>query len=129
MAKGKKSGGRDWEPGESGNPKGPAVLPPDIREARKLNKQEFERIVNKFLYLTPAEIKAIAEDPKTPAFELMIGAIVAKAVTQADTFRAEFLIARLVPKLPEKITVDGSLHSQLVGLIQELEHGPGKNKK
>ena len=44
MAKGKKSGGKDWTPGNGGP--GRPKLPEDVREIKKLNIAEMERILN-----------------------------------------------------------------------------------
>ena len=87
-----------FQPGVSGNPSGRPKLPPDIAKARSLNQLELERIVNKFLWLDRASIKAIADDPATPAMELMVAAIIGKAVVLGDEKRVEFILTRLLGK-------------------------------
>jgi hypothetical protein len=99
MAKGKKTGGRDIQKGQVLNPRGPHTLPPDIKEARKLTRTEFERLVNKFMHMTQDEIVASANDPKTVGIELMIGSIVHKAVVQGDQKRLDFLLDRIFGKM------------------------------
>jgi hypothetical protein len=96
MAKGFKSGGKDFRPGQSGNPKGRPALPEDIKEARTLNKLEFERIVNKYLYLTPDEILAIVNSHQAPSIELMIASIINSATKHGDHFRLNFLLDRVI---------------------------------
>lgn len=98
MAKGIKTGGRDFKKGESGNPKGPPKVPEDIREARKLNQITFERIANKYLFSNKSEITKSSSDPNTPVIELMISSIIHKAVVEGDERRLEFLLSRLVGK-------------------------------
>lgn len=103
MAKGKKTGGRNFKPGQSGNPKGPATIPADIKAARELSKIEFERIANKYLFMTKNEITAAAMNAETPALELLVGSIVHKAVVEGDERRLNFLLDRLIGKVAERI--------------------------
>jgi hypothetical protein len=96
MAKGKKTGGKDFKPGETGNPNGRPPVPADLREARSLNKVELERILNKYVFLPLAEIKAELERPGTPALEVIIGKVIAEAIRHGDERRLAFLLERLV---------------------------------
>ncbi len=102
MAKGKKTGGRNFQPGQSGNPNGPTPIPEDIKQARKLNQIEFERIANKFLFMNRKEIADHVNKPETPALELLVGSIVSKAVSTGDQVRLNFLLDRLIGKVAEK---------------------------
>lgn len=103
MARGHKTGGRDFEPG---NQAAKDRLPGDIKAARKLTKVEFERLVNKFIWLDAAGLKAAAEDAECTAFERMVGAIIVKAIEGGDSQRLEFLLNRLIGKVTEKLQVE-----------------------
>lgn len=96
MPKGLKVGGRDWKPGQSGNPKGPTPIPPEIKEARKLNRMEFERILNQYLHATVDEIKAAAADPKTTTIEQIVLRILVEGIKKGDERRLGFLLDRLL---------------------------------
>ena len=115
MAKGKKTGGKDFEPGQSGNPSGRPKLPLDLQQARKLNSSEFERLLNKFLYLTKNEILKICQDERTPIIEILIGSIVIKAIENGDQTRLAFILERLLGKPKDKLTLEhsGTLNSQI----------------
>lgn len=97
----KKTGGRDFKPGQSGNPNGRPPLPADLREARALNKVELERVLNKFLFLSQDEIKAMAKNPEAPALEVAVAKVVEMAITHGDDRRLDFLITRLVGNVPK----------------------------
>ena len=112
--KGKKTGGRDFPKGQSGNPNGRPPLPEDLKEARQLNKVEFERILNKIIYLPQIEIKRLAQDPQTPGIERLVCKMLMEACNHADISRANFIVERLVGKVADNLNVGGSLHAALV---------------
>ena len=127
-------------PGKSGNPSGRPKLPEDINKARTLNRIEFERVLNRYLYMSKAEIMKAAQDPGTPALELMIASMISKGTNEGDHLRIEFLISRVIGKVPERIQIEDEFKNltrdnlililkQEMGLIgsdakQESEEGP-----
>lgn len=94
-----------FKPGQSGNPGGKVKLPEDIREARKLNQHELERIINKYLYMDRESVKAAISNPATPMMELMVASIVAQAAQKGDHQRLDFVLNRLVGKVRDQIDV------------------------
>ena len=87
----------------AGRPK----TPPDILEARKVNQAEFERILNKYLYTSRAELKKIIETPGTPMIEVVVASILAQAALKGDQTRLEFVLSRLLGKVKERVEVSG----------------------
>jgi len=103
MAKGKKTGGGPhFAPGNPGGP-GRPPLPPELKEARRLTKTEFERISNKYLWATTAELSDAMQDSACPAVERMLVSILFKAVEQGDHARAEWFATRLLGKVNDKV--------------------------
>jgi len=98
--------GKRFKPGQSGNPGGKAKVPEDILKARKLNQLELERIVNQYLWLSAAELKARVQDPATPTMELMVASVIAEAVKKGDQQRLEFILCRMIGKVTERLEVD-----------------------
>ncbi len=107
MANGFKSGGRDFSPGESGNPNGRPALPEDLNDARRLNKSELERILNESIHLTAEELGARIKAPTTTSLELIVLKIIAAAVNRGDERRLGFLLDRLVGPVPKKVQLGG----------------------
>lgn len=103
MAKGKKTGGRDFKPGDprAGRPS----LPGDIKEARKLSQVELERLLNKYLWLDKQQFTEALKDPACTMFEAMVGSIIHKAVIGGDQQRLDWIVARLIGKITEKVEV------------------------
>ncbi len=106
MARGKKTGGKDFRPGVSGNPAGRPPLPEDIRAARKLNSLEFERIINELLYLTPQDLDARLTLPSTTALEKLVGKIIQTALQDGAVCRVEFLLSRTIGRAVKSATDD-----------------------
>lgn len=107
MAKGKKTGGRDFKKGVSGNPGGSPKIPDDLKEARKLSRIEMERVLNRYIHMTKSEIIRAAQDPLTPALELMIASLISKGTNEGDYRRISFLLDRLGFVVTQDVRVSG----------------------
>lgn len=105
MAKGKKTGGRDWKPGQTGNPNGGPGLPGDLREARKVNQTELERTINRLIWMTPTELAACLDTPSTPMFDRFVGNIIKLGEEAGDERRMEFILQRIIGKVQDRIEV------------------------
>lgn len=108
MAKGKKTGGRDYTPGHSAPGPGRPQVPEDLKKSRSLNRIEFERVLNKYIYLTGPEINQAIRSDEHPILELIVAKILAKAFNEGDPRRVEFIIDRLIGRpreAPEVIDI------------------------
>lgn len=94
MPWGKKYGGRDFQKGHTYSKK----LPEDVKQARKLRTEDLERIINKLLRMTRAELKERMEDPSTPMIEAFVGSVVMKGITDGDPVRLNHLMIWLLGK-------------------------------
>lgn len=109
MAKGKKTGGRDWKPGQSGNPAGRAKLPAWMRESRSMNKEKFHGLLNEYIHRPATELVEIMKDPTTPTLELMVIKVVMEAIKHGDEKKLGFLLDRLIGKVREEVHVSGQM--------------------
>lgn len=114
MARGKKTGGRDFPPNNIANPDGRPKVPEDVKAAQKLTKNAFILVTNKYLSMTKEEIKRAATDPKTPSLELMIAGLISKAVNEGCQKRLNFLLERLIGKVPTSVDVSGEVKTTSV---------------
>lgn len=101
MAKNMKTGGRDFQPGNPGRP----PLPSDVKEIRRLNTVEFERLANKYLYMSADEAEVRMKDKSLPLVELMIASVIHQAIARGDQLRLNFVLDRLIGRVPVKIQV------------------------
>lgn len=114
MPKGKKIAGRDWKPGESGNPNGRPPLPPEIREARKLTTAEFIRVANKLLDMTKAEVVALQKAPDSSIMESILASILVKGFNEGDASRLTFFLDRLLGKVKDRVELSGDNEKPVV---------------
>lgn len=98
-------------------------LPNDLKEARKANSQDVERIINKFLGWAVSDLAEYCKDPHNPVLECLIASILAKAIHQGDPMRLGFILDRLGIKAPvqSKESEEQNLHSQIVSVVNQIE--------
>lgn len=120
MAKGVKTGGRDFAPGQSGNLNGRPKVPPDVRQARTANTEELTRILTEFMKLPISFLKERMKAEGTSSMEMLVGSILVKAITNGDFSRANFLFDRAFGKVPDKHEFQGSVHAALVKAMKGL---------
>lgn len=102
MAKGKKSGGRDFKKGQSGNPNGRPPVPEDVREARKLGKSEFTRIMNKCLFMSLADFDIEMRRDDLTMFERSCMSMIQHAAAGCER-RFEMILTRFLGRPRDKM--------------------------
>lgn len=106
MAKGKKTGGRNFAIGNRANPKGRPPVPEDIKAARKLSKTEVERILHEYVFLTRDELAARLAGTATPTIEAAVANLLRKTVALGDVARLDWVVSRLIGKVKDQIQVE-----------------------
>lgn len=81
------------------------ILPDGLLTERKLTRARLESILQKHVHMTKDELKAVINNPATPAIELMVVSVIHKAVSTGDQAKIEFLLGRIssVGTLTQKI--------------------------
>ena len=138
MAKGKKTGGRDIQPGQVLNPLGRNAEPQDVREARKFNKYELARLINEYLYEDPVKIDKIADynprawdDEEDGDRPRAIDIIVANGVRMAgrgNYLWFELILQRSVGRVPLKEN-NKEFDNGLLNHIKNLANSPASTKR
>lgn len=118
MPRGKKTGGRNFLPGQSGNPNGRPNVPEDLKQARNLNRIELDRLLNKMLGSTKAELETILKNPSSTLLEITVCGILAKAAQGGDHQRLNFILERLVGKVKDVVEF---VNPYLALPLEELE--------
>lgn len=94
MAKGSKSGGRNFKRGNPGGP-GRPVLPEHLKEARKLTRAVFVAAAETLLSMTQAEFASACEENGRTILEHMVCAVIAQTYRRADHVRLDWMLNRL----------------------------------
>lgn len=94
-----------FKKGQSGNPGGKLKLPEDIKKARTLNQIELERVCNRQLWMTRAQLREVMTDPETTILELTVASILGKAMEKGDQQRIEWIAMRLIGRVQDRIQV------------------------
>ena len=66
----------------------------------------FEEIINRFILLSRDEIREKLTAKETPALVLMVLAVMHEAVGKGDQMRLDFILNRMIGKVPERVEVD-----------------------
>jgi hypothetical protein len=106
MPRGKKTGGRDFKPGQSGNPGGRPKIPEELRKFKTLSADEVKKIFAKYARMTEPEVSAYMAADDTPIFEKVVGQGLLKAVKDGDYGRLNFILDRTIGKVVEKTEID-----------------------
>ncbi len=109
MAKGKKTGGRNFKPGWQGGPGAPRV-PPELKKSRKMHRIAYEELLNKYVNHTTEQINEALKSPTIPLFEKIIPKMLAHAFNEADPRRMAFILDRLigaVKEMPDEPVANG----------------------
>lgn len=96
------------------------TIAPQIFEGRKLTKLVYEEILHKYTNKPLRELQKLMADPgDTPAIEMLVVSILAKAMATGDHQRAEFLLSRLVPKVAETVRVEDVTETEKAKIMAE----------
>lgn len=102
-----KSGGKDFSStNQPTKEQRAAGYPQDLRDARALTKAKLQGLLNKHLWYTKEQAKAVVLDPETPMLEILIASIVNKAIVLGDDKRMNFILDRLIGKPEIEVKID-----------------------
>lgn len=99
----KKTIGRAFLPGQSGNPKGRPKLPRELREAMKMTKAQFTELLVKYLSFSLGELLLINKQENTAALDRIVISVITNAIKKGDQQRLDFLMNRIIGKVKDEI--------------------------
>lgn len=109
MAKGKKTGGRNFPKGVSGNPDGRPVLPPIVKQFRRLTKEIVEDVGSIILEANESALFEIVHDPNSSALKKWIASAALNGMQIGDMDSLDKLLNRIIGKASEKKDVTDAL--------------------
>lgn len=103
---GKKSGGRDFKPGQSGNPGGTSKVDRDLMVIRKLSKEKFKDLANILISGTREDLERMLASPGTTALTEMVIKVVLGIAERGDMTSLDRLLDRLIGKVKDEVDVN-----------------------
>lgn len=113
MAKGMKTGGKNWVKGQSGNPNGAAVHNPVVKAVRALTKERVAEIIEEILTTDPADAAEMRGKAKT-VMEAWLMAGIQKAVRNGDLVPLNALLDRLIGKVKDQVENSGETTTRVI---------------
>lgn len=104
MARGRKTGGRDFRPGVSGNPGGRKPMSPEMKAVRKLTPSYIQTLISRFLRMSREEFQRYLSFGDPNIAEIAVSAIIAKAISEGDYMRLDFLLDRVIGRVIDQPT-------------------------
>lgn len=119
-----------WIKGRSSpNPYGRPSIPDEIKNVRKLSPMLVSGMISKYARMTRGELTAVIEDRTTPAINITICVILAKAMQDGDYTRLNFLLDRSIGKVKENVEITipkPTIIERLDGSQMQLGHDKPK---
>jgi hypothetical protein len=104
MMKGRKTGGRNFLPGQSGNPKGASGH--GVSVARRINAREVTKIISRLMRMSVLELTTFSSEPTITVVEGILAKIMIAAGQTGDHNRLNFLFDRMIGKVTDKLEVE-----------------------
>lgn len=105
MAAGRKTGGKNFVKGQSGNPNGRPALPPELRKKRKLSYADYIDSIQFFATADKAEVEQAVQDESVPFYKHLIAIVLWQAKITGNMTQYFQLIDRLFGKTKESVDV------------------------
>lgn len=116
MAKGKKTGGNDFKPGNKLG-KGAPVLSPELKTIRKETRETYAQLMREISQMTPEQWKELIQDKKnTEGLKACMASVFLKCYEKGDFIRLDGMISRVIGKTPDKFQVTGEDGGPLLGM-------------
>jgi hypothetical protein len=112
LGKGKKTGGRDFKKGQSGNPSGGVKLPAEIRDIRKLSVEEYKRVVESLLNSSELTLQTTDLDPTAPYLERIVAKCLKRIYESGSIYSLDILLNRLIGRVPDVTPKSGDEESR-----------------
>lgn len=94
-----------WKKGQTGNPEGGRAHDPVTKALRKLTLPIYREVIELVMTGNLNDLKAMVEDPATPAVQVGIATSLLKAIKAGDYIIIERIAERIIGKIPDELNV------------------------
>ena len=125
MAKGKKTGGRNFKPGQVANPKGGGALSPETRAIRKITQEHIQDVADVILDGNIGKLGDLARDPESSVLKVWLAKAAAEGIKKGDIHPLEVILNRTMGKPKENVSLEvakkGRTPEEILADLAELE--------
>ena len=86
-----------------GRPKGSVNVPPALKQ---MNAKIVSETMSKYINMDVAQLSEIIKDTSLPVLDMLVARILATGVQKSDQTRLNFILDRMVGKVPDKQVVE-----------------------
>lgn len=101
----KKTGGRDFKPGQSGNPKGRPKQSPELKAFLKMSKWELMERLAKHIMSDQSQLYKEATNPETSAFDALVAKVLMMGIKDGNHRVMAEILDRFAGKVRQEIHV------------------------
>lgn len=112
----------------SANPAGGQLHNPAVRALSKLTVDTYREVIELVLTGKLADLKAMIENPNTPAIQVGVATSFVKAIKAGDYGVIERIAERIVGKIPDVINVNSNNKTDLTGRLAVLDYDKLKSQ-
>lgn len=125
MAYGRKTGGKNFEPGNKLG-KGRPRLDDQFKEIKNLDKDIFKKTIAKYLSIDVEELESSLrsiKEKKVKVFDAYIITLIAKGMQTQDVSIMEWLATRSVGKVKDEVdhTITNNVHMDIINYIKSQQ--------
>lgn len=102
-----------WKKGQTGNPNGRPPISPAQRALKNLTVETYREVIELVLTGNVADLKAMAENPNTPAIQVGVAVSFMKAIKSGDYAIIERIAERIVGKIPDVVHVNSNNNTNM----------------
>ena len=121
MARGTKTGGKDFTPGHNSPGPGRPKLIPEAVGLPRLDRENYGRMLNHAMHCKKEELAQTIADPEQPMIKKWLATIVARGTQMGDTKRLEDLLTRAIGPAPKQVEI-GNIDQKPFKISAELEN-------
>jgi hypothetical protein len=105
MARGRKTGGKNFAKGHVANPKGGGALSPEIRAVRKITLEHIEEVADIILDGNIEKLKQLAANPETSVLKMWLAKAAAEGIRKGDLSSLETILSRVMGRPRNSVDV------------------------
>jgi hypothetical protein len=116
MAKGKKTGGRDFQHGNKANPLGGGAVSPVTRAIRKITAETLLDVADLLLDGTIERVEQLAVDRSAPMIKVLLARGILEDHKKGTTENLERILNRTIGKPKDKVELSGAVGGNLAAM-------------